>query len=344
MKFLRAQWIWMLVLALALGAVGCSEDDDNNDPAGPNTPGDQFMVDATDYENDAFFNLETGLAVAGDLAAADDWHVAFRRSEGKLNGGVSGNMDVVAANLAALDHEFGNDYESLVDMPTIEAEEWVEDNQRFVFDGWYVYDIQTHSVNPSNYVFIVKDAAGTGYAKVVVTDIVATGPNAIGSVDLQFVYNDAGTDLSGTEQTVTLTDDGDSNLYFSFANGDVDIADPASSSDWDIWFEGFTVHVNGGVSGPGLAGVFPAYGDPDYDEWSEVTTAPQNVGAGYEQDMITSVFTDWYIYNGQTHELQPSGDVYVIKVGETYYKFTVLSYYNEEDGTSGYINFRYAEL
>lgn len=302
----------------------------------------EAQIDATSYTDFTRFNLETGEVVDGGTAAADDWHIAFRRYEVKLNGGASGELGVRACDLAELGHEHGMDFEQMNEMPTLSDEDWTTDSESLVFTGWYDYDPETHEVSPNGRVFAVRDAAGAGYAKAVVEDLTDAGMGALASVTLKYVYDPEGTDLSGAVDTVTVEDgDGDNNLYFSFADGAV-----GPDAIWDLWFEGFDARINGGVSGDGDAGVYPAYDDPDYDEFPEFTSAPPDMGGSYQQDSMHSALTDWYDYNGQTHEVTSMGHVYLIDTGTTVFKFEITNYYKVIEGSpvGGWISLRYQEM
>lgn len=325
-----------LLPLLMLGVVACSDDDDDN----PVTPGDtsgELLVDATSYSDWTNVNLATG-----DVVSDDSWHVSFRRSEVRTNGGATNeNGTVMAVDLEAFGHEHGTDFDAVTEVPAeLTAEDWQEDTASLPFMGWYDYDFMTHTVSPSGQVFAVRDNTGSGYAKIEVTDVAAAGMGLLGSVSVKYVHNPSGDDLTGTATTLDLTADGSGMIYFSFADGQVSAGDT-----WDLFFNNFDVHVNGGTSGDGDVAVYAGYDDPELDDFDALAVAPTDIGASYETDAMSSVLTDWYEYMGPpTHELRSWGHVYLITDGSATFKFHILTYNNPADGESGWYTVEYEEL
>ncbi len=347
-------FILPIAFVLGLGFIGCSDDDDNTNPAGPSDEDtvsySEYQIDATDAEAFVYYSLATDQEVTvSDPESSTDWSVGFKRYQLKLNGGSSGTSGMKAVDLESLGNEYGTDFEGLVEIPQVADDEWVEDATSYVFDGWYTYDPTNHTVDPSNRVFALRGADGESYAKLIVTGITPAGMMQIGAVELTYVYDAEGGDLSGDPVVVTVEDtNSDNSIFFSFATGaGVEIDDPAASTDWDIWFDGFTVKINGGISGLGASGVYPAYDDDNYNDFDTMTSAPPDMGGSYEQDSVSSVFDDWYEYNSSTHELLSTEHVYLILTGDAvYYKFQITNYYKVVDGSpvSAWIAFRYKEL
>lgn len=308
-------------------------------------------LDATSTDNYAYYNLLTEQTVDLDDESAElsnEWHLAFRRNIGKLNGGISGPAGLKAVDLEALDDPNGMNFNGVTELPSLTEDDWQEDAARMVFNGWYSYDFETHTVSPTNRLFAFRTADGN-YAKVVVTDtIVVLGMGQLGGVGLKYVYNaDGGTDLSGEVINVQLNDeDLNNSFFFSFASGGlVEIDDPANSLDWDIWFDGFDVKINSGVHGMGECGVYPIY--DENNDFDALQTAPPDMGAAYETDTVSSIFDNWYDYNGETHELTSKGHVYVIMVDDsTYFKMLIENYYKVVSGSpvSAWISFRFGRL
>jgi len=341
-------FLFILSFALLLGFTACSDDDDDDDnPAGP-SGSDDIQIDATSHENWSYFDFASGETVEiTDASTSSDWHIAFQRYNVKLNGGSSGPLSIQVADLEELGNDFGMDYDGLETLPELSAEDFGTDEVNYIFQDWYTYDMSNHSVNPSGKVFAFRDAEGN-YAKLEITSITAAG-FAIGTAELTYVYDSmGGGDLSGTPTVATITDeDEDGVLYFSFSDGQVDIADPSSSMDWDICFDGFDATINGGVSGPGQTGIYPIYDDNPNVTFDDLTTAPVDMGGSYETDSASSPLVNWYDYNGQTHEIMSKDHVYIIKVDDTtHYKFTITNYYKVVEGSpaAGWISILYDEL
>jgi len=118
-------------------------------------------------------------------------------------------------------------------------------------------------------------------------------------------------------------------------------AQAASSTDWELAFEGLDVFTNSGVSGPGNGGAFGPYdgfvflGDvePDFPFLLD--------------DRTGGAFLRWYAYEGEIHALWSRYHVYGVKdpAGRTY-KVQILSYYGEVQGApvSGIYRLRWAEV
>lgn len=120
--------------------------------------------------------------------------------------------------------------------------------------------------------------------------------------------------------------------YFNFSTGKVVSPDET----WDISFAHTTVAVKN------IAQVV----DSGFDE---LTVAPTD---GYKADtqdkkaIPTGSGNGWYDYSIFKHSITPLPDkVIVVKTSDNrYVKITILSYYKDFHGDSGYYTFRYAFL
>ena len=136
-------------------------------------------------------------------------------------------------------------------------------------------------------------------------------------------------------------------VYLSLATGlEVEVADPLSSTDWDLGFERYLIASNGGVSGPGEMEAVVVT-DTSFED---LTTAPTD---GYTSDLPDDddenqnpeyALGDWFEYGEENHTLTPLNQVYVVKaVSGSYYKLQILDYYDDA-GTPAYITFRWAAV
>ncbi len=344
----------LFILLFGLFAIGCEDDDDGGDSiTDPNgEDANEFQIDATSHDHYAYFNLTTGSMVdVSDEQAegSNDWHIAFKRYEAKINGGVSGPLGIKAVDLEKIGHEKGTDFDGLTEVPALEEDYWQTDDIKLVLDGWYIYDPETHEVNPSGRLFAMRTADGK-YAKIEVVDTIkVAGRGMIGGVGLKYALGEQSASSYGESHNVQLNDDGGNSIFFSFdAGGEVQIADPEASTEWDIWFDGFDAKINGGIHGPGACAVYPIYRENNnYDELTEV---PMDMGGSYEEDTISSIFDEWYNYGGEghgPHELWSKGHVYLLKIDAgTVFKLEIANYYKsvEGDAVSGWITIRYLEL
>lgn len=108
--------------------------------------------------------------------------------------------------------------------------------------------------------------------------------------------------------------------HFSFEQGTSLSPASAETDDWDFGMRFTTMIVNGGVSGPGMAGVQIVQGVFD-----EITEAPQD---GYQVDAegdLAVKDADWYVY--QNFQFSPiAGRVFLFRTGKgKYAKMEVLS-------------------
>lgn len=213
-KLLRLPILMLLISSLVF--LGCSDDDDDA-PTNPNNNNDDFetaLLDATDGY--VYFDLAAKETVEiTNPENSTDWHIGFNREIGKINGGAFGTLGMQAVDLETIGNEFGMDFDGLTEVPTIEDDQWFVSELSLVFNGWYNYDPSTHTVSPNDRIFAVRDASGNGYGKIVVTQITAGGMGALGDLEVKFVFDADGTDLSGAASTVDLTGDiADNQVFF----------------------------------------------------------------------------------------------------------------------------------
>lgn len=117
-------------------------------------------------------------------------------------------------------------------------------------------------------------------------------------------------------------------------------ADGATSTDWDLAFEGLDVFTNSGASGPGDGGGFGPLDPPVFldDVAPEVPFIQQDAAGG--------AFIDWYVYDGTAHAIWSRYHVYGVRDGDRLWKVQILSYYGEAQGApvSALYQVRYAEV
>lgn len=131
-------------------------------------------------------------------------------------------------------------------------------------------------------------------------------------------------------------------IYVDLRTGtrvDINDVDARTSTNWDIAFKRYSIHTNGGDSGPGnrkVAVVAAA-------TLAEVTAGP---AAGYTVDdfttddcMLATLFSgepssalgQWYEYNTSTNKLKANAEVYVIERNNgSRTAFRIVSYYADD--------------
>jgi len=298
---------------------------------------------ATEPHDHTYFSfVDNDVVPITDVEAKSslDWHIAFKRYNVVLNGGVSGPGNVRGYNIHAdyeesLENEVFSDV-TLLDMP--EDESFALDSSAEALDQWYSYDFVTHVISASGNAYELRTADGQ-YAKWVVDTIEGYGRADAGTIGFRWVV---GEDLSVESQSASVDVSEGREVYFNLRTGqEVSPDDPQNSSDWDLYFSGYSIKLNGGASGSGEAAALSAY---ESGMSFEDIVAP--VGAGYRSDQVSSVFSNWYNYNMTTHTLSTKNHTYLVKTDQQTYKMQLLDYYKSVDGSpvSGWITFRWRPL
>ncbi len=385
-----------LAMLLMAGCGGGGENGNqtpnanNNQPANPsNSPGNAmvtvqidataggFGADPSDPANKyAYFNLDTGQVVNisdADATVSGAWHMAFKRANIKLNGGVSGPGAVRGAVADAQEDFYDAAGEPDVSVFTnatpdseLAAFEAVTsaDGLSFVADrlipyikgdgtadGWWLYSgppTHTVSANPDRW-WLIRSAAGDSYAKFHVTNIVQASRDITLELFIQGV-SDSAFSATATTWTAAIGASGGSRCF------DIDIATEvdctAATADWDLKVEvagrDWNIWTNGGVSGKGKGGAFGPFDTATAGNYASGTTSPggRDIRRMYRQDSAGGIFKDspWYAYSLQkNNKLWPNYRVYAIDTGTGFFKVQLLSYYDQA-GVSGNYTVRYAPL
>lgn len=327
-----------LILILLIVLTGCSDDDSPTDPNPPvdetattvwDEAGDYWRsaVDATSPDHYTGFSFADKDTSGFIPKMAGGWDIAFRREVIKLNGGDSGDGGVEGADLGETD--FG-----AVTADDATGAEWTADAISYAIDGWFAYDFQTHQISMTRNVYSMRDASGSHFVKLRVDSLSGDlSQGSMGTVHLTYFYQEDADDrdLSGVTSTASF-DVGNGIAYFDFSTGTTTSpTDPANSLDWDLCFSNFDIAQNSGPFGSGECAAFPAFEEID-DPTDIDLFAEQPFGAPLFEDIPGSVLTDWYNYNGQTHELTSKNLVYLIRSGEHLYKMRIEGYYGDRGG------------
>lgn len=143
--------------------------------------------------------------------------------------------------------------------------------------------------------------------------------------------------------------------YFSFTKNDtIAVADPATSSDWDLAFQRYRIKTNGGLSGNGMGSAAYSYkkGQTGFDALKVVpdtTTFVTDssisiaIQGGYATYIVNPALYTWFTLEFATQGTQivPSDDVYIVKTGTgKYAKVWFKSYYSATN-LSGYVTIQY---
>jgi hypothetical protein len=143
--------------------------------------------------------------------------------------------------------------------------------------------------------------------------------------------------------------------YFSFASNDtVSIADPATSTAWDLAFQRYRIKTNGGLSGNAAGSAANSYkkGAAGFDELKivpDTTTFKTDssidiaVQQGYATYVVNPVLYSWFTLEFATQGTQivPSDYIYIVKTAAgKYAKIWLKSYYSATN-QSGHVSFQF---
>lgn len=389
--------IYPALTMLATAVVsGCGDSDsvvNNGDPDPANNPPPSsgittLQIDAmaggfgtspADPANKySYVNLESGMVVNlsdAEAAASSAWHIAFKRTSIKLNGGVTGsgttqgavadvqNAFYDAATGDAIASVFSNassasELAAFEAVTTTSGLSFTEDrNIPYITGdgssgGWWLYNPQgnTVSANPDQW-WLIKSAAANSYAKFHVTDIVQISRDITLELFIQGAV-DSVFSATATTWTAAIGAAGGSKCFDIDTAAEVDCT--TSAADWDIKVEvagqDWSIWTNGGVSASGSGGAFGSFDPAGAASYVSGTAAPggTDISGFYRQDSAGGTFEDntWYAYNVLNQSpplLWPNYRVYAIDTGTAQYKLQILSYYNQA-AVSGNYTVRFAPL
>jgi len=143
--------------------------------------------------------------------------------------------------------------------------------------------------------------------------------------------------------------------YFSFEKNDtVAIADPATSTDWDLAFQRYRIKTNGGLSGSAMGSAANSYkkGQAGFDALTSVSdtasfTADESIQIAVQQGFATYIVNPelytWFAIElaAQGTQIVPSDFVYLVKTASgKYAKVWFKSYYSSTN-LSGHVTMQY---
>jgi hypothetical protein len=331
-------------LAAALvvtGLAACSSDDVVSPPTRAEG---EFTVDASSRW--VYVNLGDSAVVTPSPSAAQstDWDIAFFGTNVTLNGGDAGpggvtgfcvcqNAQATNAQVLGMTPESEvADFDAITAVPAGAA--FVSDVATPAVTGWFSGTGAAATADPSK-TFLVRLADSLAYAKVRVTSITNATATSAGRVTLEYSVQTSPTAALGTTRTLTVDLAGGAQSV-DLNTGTV----TTSATDWDLRLSGFTIRVNGGVSGPGKGGAAT-----ETASFESITTA-KTADQAYRTDVYAGVFGTqrFYRYNiSGDNRISPTFDVYLIKRGAAVYKLQIVNYYNAT-GQSRHITFRYEQI
>ena len=332
------------LLICAAAAVLTTACDDETTAPGTDEAGSLTVNTAEGW---AYVNFEDGgaeVVSVTDPTTSTEWDIAFNALSVMLNGGAAGpgavagaclcqNADATDAQVMAM--TASSELSDFEQVTSAEGADWTTDALTPAIDEWYAYNPTTHVVSAaSENVYAVRTASGTSFAKLRVIEIANAAQQHAGDVSIEFAYQTAAGAAFGATDTVVL--DASAGERLNLATGAV-----VTTGDWDIEVSGWTIRLNGGVSGTGSAGAYLT--GESFDEVTDAGAAPS---VAFSTDAFAGVFdgSPWYRYNldGQ-HTVFPTYDVYLLDTSDGVYKVQVTGYYSAT-GAPRHISFRYARL
>jgi hypothetical protein len=143
--------------------------------------------------------------------------------------------------------------------------------------------------------------------------------------------------------------------YFSFAKNDtITVADPLTSTEWDLAFQRYRIKTNGGKSGNGLGNAANSYkkGQTGFDALkivSDTTTFSADdsiqiaVQQGYATYVVNPELYTWFTIElaAQGTQIVPTEYIYIVETASgKYAKVWFKSYYSSAN-VSGYVTIEY---
>ena len=294
----------------------------------------------------AYASLDEGEAVVvEEPTSAPGWDIGFNATRVMLNGGAAGPAGVVGTclcqNAGATDPQIVAftpeselpDFEAVTSADIPDASEFQSDALVPAIQGWYAGTGETAVAAPENS-SLARLQDGTSFAKLHVISAHRSLAEHAGQVTFEFAVQPAADQPFEATRTVTLDASAPSRVDLN--TGATTRADTAS----DLSLDGFTIQLNGGVSGRGAAAAAVAT-----EEFSSIATATIDPRS-YLQDNFGGVFNShpWYRYNLTGENIiHPTFEVYLIKRGDDVYKVQLVNYYGST-GEPRHITFRYARL
>ncbi len=333
-----------LFAAAAVAVLSACATDDVVAPPQLETEGSLTVVATSSWQ---FVSLADSSQVTPTPSAnaSASWDIAFFGTNVTLNGGDAGPGGVTAACLcqnaeATNEQVLAMTAESeFAEFDTVSA---VPAGLTFTGDaltpaivGWFSGAGAGATADTAK-TWLLRLNDSTSFAAIRVKAIAAPTATHAGSVTLEYRLQASADAALVAPQEITVDAGAAGGTRVDFNAGATTTDDAA----WDLQVQGFTIRVNGGISGSGKGGAATTA-----TAFADLTTAVTNASA-YRIDVYAGVFGTqrYYRYNilGD-HRISPTFDVYFLRRGADTYKLQVIGYYSET-GSARHITFRWAKL
>ena len=167
------------------------------------TAGGAFTTEPHDFTYFSFEHQDVVVLTDAEAAQSAEWHIAFKRSEIRLNGGISGPSNVTGFDFTGAEDvvaEEAFDAITATDIPTADA--FIADGPAYAIGEWYSYDSASHRLAVTGHAYELRTANGQ-FAKFVVDGMEGASRADAGRVTFRWVVAD-GTDLTGAARSTTV--------------------------------------------------------------------------------------------------------------------------------------------
>ena len=283
-------------------------------------------------------------------ANSTQWDIAFNGTNVMLNGGQAGPGGVTgyclcqnsatgpdkATILAYTAAGELADYSAVTSSTVPPSSSFLSDELQPSITEWHTGSGASATAASAN-VWLVRLRDGKGFAKLRVASLQGSSVGSPGTVTLEYAVQTTADAPLGATGSVAVAVPPSGDVRVDLLGGGTTTT---SNSDWDIRFEGWTLRLNGGASGPGKVAAYLT--DQSFDEITTAATMAQ----AYSTDAFSGVFAihQWYRYNlTGSHDISPIFDVYLVRSGNKIYKLQLTDYYDPA-GKDRHITVRYALL
>jgi hypothetical protein len=336
-------------LALAAALAACSSDSSTAPTEQPSTQA--LTVDASQAFGYVALGNPAQVVTVADPTGSTTWDIGFFATTVTLNGGAAGpgavsgycicqNAQATTADLQAMTPDNQLAAFDAVTTTQIPAEDQFQSDQLTpVISGWFTGTAPNVTPNPAVTWILRKGTSSVVLAKFHITGIQNATATSAGSVTFEYALEPSSGAAFPAPVTKTVAV-GSTPVYFDLTAGDV-----STTTSWDLAFTGYTIKVNGGVSGTGGVMAVPDNVTPFSSiDVAYASTAPPQA---YRADEFGGVFSanKWYKYNitGTDNQIWPTFNVYLIKKGADVYKVQLTGYY-ATDAAPRHISVRYRKL
>lgn len=328
--------------ALALFTAACATDDVIG--LTPAATEGTITVDASTSWKYVSLTDSALVTPAPSARESSAWDIAFFGTNVTLNSGEAGPGGITAAcicqNAAATGADVlvmtpeseQSDFDAVTTAPA--GLTWQSDVLSPAITGWFVGTGASATADTTKN-WLVRLSDSSSFAVVRVKGLVNPTATSAGSLTLEYRLQASAAAALGAAQTITV------DLATGAKRLDLNTgAVTTDAASWDLQLDGFTIRVNGGISGNGKGGAATTT-TAFADHSTAVTT-----GSAYRIDTYAGVFgtNRYYRYNiAGDHRISPTFDVYLVRRGSVTYKLQITGYYGPT-GTARQITFRWARL